>query len=140
MTYNLKIKNHPWSILEYWLPLQSYSILQKKLIHGIHLFWKSKMGFQFGIINIVKAINASTESSSCYKEANILDLEEIKNMNLSTSGEDTSLIWNKIFNTKSTIQPDKDKLFFQMIIRKILSFKDHLAQADSVLLKIFIHN
>ena len=116
------------------MPRQSYSILRKKLIHGIHLYYKSKMGYHYGIINMLMATNALTDSLSWSKEINILDPKEIKNMNWSTLVEDISLIWNKISNARQTIQPDKDKLFFRKISRKMSKFKDQLAQQDFMLI------
>ena len=113
---------------------QSYSILRKKLIHGIHLYYKLKMGFQFGIINMLMAINASTDLSYWSKEIDISDPKEIKNMNWSILEEDISSIWNKISNTRQTIQPDKDKLFFRKMSRKMSKFKDQLAQQDFMLI------
>jgi hypothetical protein len=140
LTCDLKTKKHLWSISKFWFLLQSDSILQKILIHGIHLFNKSKMGFRYGIINILKATNVSTDLSFWSKEINTSDPKEIKNMNWSTSGEDTSSIWNKISNTRLTIQPDEDKLFSQKISRRISKFKDQLDQADSMLLINSIFN
>ena len=71
------------------------------------------MGFQFGFGNILMATNASTDLLFWSKEINISDTKESKNMNWSTSGEHTPLILMKIFNTRSIIHPDKDKLFSQ---------------------------
>ncbi len=92
-TYYLEMRKLLYRILEFYFELQLASILPKILIRGINLFWKSKMeiSFQNGLINILKAISASTESSFLSKEIDIWDLKEIKNMNWSTSAED---IWS----------------------------------------------
>ena len=45
--------------------------------------------FQNGLENIVMDTSASTDSSSSSKEIDISDLKRIKNMNKSTSAEDT---------------------------------------------------
>ena len=71
------------------------------------------MGFQFGFTNILMATDASTDLLFWSKEINISDIKESKNMNWSTSGELTWSILKKIFNTRSTIHLDKDKLFSQ---------------------------
>ena len=45
--------------------------------------------FQNGFINIMMATNVLTDLSSCPKEKDILNLEEMKNINQFISGEDT---------------------------------------------------
>ena len=139
ITCYLKMRKHLIVILRFWFLLQLALILPKILILGIHLFWKLKMAnnIKNGFINIMNVTNASTDSSSLSKEIDIWDLEEIKNMNWSTLAEDTWLIWKIISNTRSTIHPNKDRLFFCMKNSKMPNLKDQQAQTDLVLI-IFI--
>ena len=110
------------------------TILENQLTLRIHLFKKPKMeiSFQNGFKNFMMATIASTDSSSWSKEINIWNLIEMININWFISKEDIWLIWNKIFNSKSAILQDKDKLFLKKIFNKMSKFKDQLAQADSM--------
>ena len=92
------------------------------------------MGFQHGILNIMLATTASIDLSSWSREIIILDLKETKNINWPSLEELIRLIWKIISSIRSTIQADKDKLFFLKISRKIPKFKDQMAQADLLLI------
>ena len=133
------MRRHLYKILNFYFKLQSASILQRTLIHGIHLLWKSNKAENFlnGFINILKPTKTSTDSSSWLQELITWDLKETKKMNPPTSAELTPPISNIISNTRQTIHPDKDKLFFQEINSKMLKFKDQLALADLVLIILF---
>ena len=133
------MRKHLYRILKFYFQLQSASILQRTLIHGFHLLWKSNKAENFlnGFINILKPTKTSTDSSSWSQELITWDLKETKKMNRQTSAELTPSISNIIANTRQTIHPDKDKLFFQEINSKMPKFKDQLAQADLVLIILF---